>query len=45
MAKIEFRRVDRNATREDIIKYLNYLVDELEFILQNLDEENIREED
>lgn len=44
MADVSFKHIKQNASREEISEYLGYLVDRLEYILENIDEENLTEE-
>ncbi len=41
MADTYIRRIDPNAKGKEINEYLNYLTDRLEYILENIDEENL----
>ncbi len=41
MADSNIRHIKRNATNAEICDYLNYLADRLNYILENLDEENM----
>lgn len=44
MAENSFKRINKNASREEIIEYLNYLTLRLEHILENIDEDNLTDE-
>ena len=43
MAEVSFERPDPDAGCYELVNYLNYLADELEYILTNIDEENTTE--
>ena len=42
--QVQLPRISPYADREEMIDYLNELVDELEFLLPHLDDENTTEE-
>ena len=41
MADSNIKRIRQNATSSEICEYLQYLADRLNYILENLDEENM----
>lgn len=41
MADSNIKRIKNTATNAEICEYLNYLADRLNYILENLDEENM----
>ncbi|MBQ7160511.1 MAG: hypothetical protein IJR90_02255 [Clostridia bacterium] len=43
MADISFRRPSPDADARELADYLNYLADELEYVLTHLDGENMTE--
>ena len=43
MAEVAFERPAWDSGCYELVNYLNYLVDELEYILTNIDEENTTE--
>lgn len=41
MADSNIKRISNGATNSEICEYLNYLADRLNYIFENLDEENM----
>ena len=41
MADFNFERLSESASTEEVISYINRLTEELDYILRNIDDENL----